>query len=149
MGELIAAVEGVARLLVKSLERIQPSKASVEFGVEIGLETGHLTALICKGSGKANLKIALEWAGDKKQQLANNAAAEQGRTLVKRMRAELFETTRPVLEAIVEEATGSKVVSLHHDISTVTGEGVVVFTLAEAPALQGLDNPPQPAGAKQ
>jgi uncharacterized protein YbcI len=76
------------------------------------------------------------------QQLANNAAAEQGRDLVKRVRAQLIETTRPVLEAIVEKATGSKVVSLHHDISTVTGEGVVVFTLAEAPAV------PQPAGAK-
>jgi uncharacterized protein YbcI len=65
------------------------------------------------------------------QQLANNLAAEQGRALVKRIRAELIETTRPVLEAIVEEATGSKVVSLHHDISTVTGDEVVVFTLAE------------------
>jgi uncharacterized protein YbcI len=71
------------------------------------------------------------------QQLANNVAAEQGRALVKRMRAELIETTRPVLEAIVEEATGSKVVSLHHDISTVTGDEVVVFTLDQAPAVPG------------
>jgi hypothetical protein len=65
MGDLIVAVEGVARLLVESLQRIQPSKASVEFGVEVGLEAGHLTALICKGTGKANLKIALEWASGK------------------------------------------------------------------------------------
>jgi uncharacterized protein YbcI len=70
------------------------------------------------------------------QKLAN-AIAEKGRDLVKRVRAELIETTRPVLEALVEEATGSKVVSLHHDISTVTGEGVVVFTLAQAPAVPG------------
>jgi hypothetical protein len=62
--DLIDAVEGVARLLVESLQRIQPTKASVEFGVEIGLEAGHLTALICKGTGKANLKISLEWAGE-------------------------------------------------------------------------------------
>ena len=34
---------------------------------------------------------------------------------------------------MVEDAAGSKVVSLHHDISTVTGEEVVLFTLAEAP----------------
>jgi uncharacterized protein YbcI len=71
------------------------------------------------------------------QQLANNAAAEQGRDLVKRVRAKLIETTRPVLERIVEQATGSKVVSLHHDVSTVTGDEVVVFTLAEAPAVPG------------
>ena len=35
----------------------------------------------------------------------------------------LLETTRPVLEAMVEKVTGVKVLSLHHDISTVTGEG--------------------------
>jgi uncharacterized protein YbcI len=70
------------------------------------------------------------------QQLANNVAAEQGRDLVKRVRAQLNETTRPVLEAIVEKATGSKVVSLHHDISTVTGDEVVVFTLDQAPAVR-------------
>jgi uncharacterized protein YbcI len=34
---------------------------------------------------------------------------------------------------MVEDCTGSKVVSLHHDISTVTGEEVVLFTLAAAP----------------
>lgn len=33
----------------------------------------------------------------------------------------------------VEDVTGIKVVSLHRDISTVTGEKVVIFTLAEAP----------------
>jgi uncharacterized protein YbcI len=37
------------------------------------------------------------------------------------------------MEAMVQEVTGSRVLSLHHDISTVTGEEVVVFTLAESP----------------
>ena len=37
---------------------------------------------------------------------------------------------------MVAEATGGKVVSLHHDISTVTGEEVVLFTLAEAPEVR-------------
>jgi uncharacterized protein YbcI len=32
-----------------------------------------------------------------------------------------------------QKVTGSKVLSLHHDISTVTGEEVVLFTLAEQP----------------
>jgi uncharacterized protein YbcI len=67
------------------------------------------------------------------QQLANGSLANKGRGLVKRMRAELLETTRPVLDVLVEYATGSKVVSLHHDISTETGEGIVVFTLSQAP----------------
>jgi len=34
------------------------------------------------------------------------------------------------------ESTGVKVLSLHHDISTTTGEKVVLFTLAESPLLR-------------
>jgi uncharacterized protein YbcI len=37
------------------------------------------------------------------------------------------------MEALVQEATGVKVLSLHHDISTATGEEIVVFTLANSP----------------
>ena len=40
------------------------------------------------------------------------------------------------MEAMVQEATGVKVLSLHHDISTVTGEEVVLFTLAQAPSFR-------------
>jgi uncharacterized protein YbcI len=45
----------------------------------------------------------------------------------------LIETARPVMEEMVQKITGIPVVSLHHDISTTTGEEVVLFTLAEAP----------------
>jgi len=45
----------------------------------------------------------------------------------------LLETARPAVEAMVEEVTGIKTLSLHHDISTVTGEEVVILTLAESP----------------
>jgi len=38
-----------------------------------------------------------------------------------------------MMETIVERMTGVAVRSLHHDISTVTGERVLVFSLAEAP----------------
>ncbi len=34
---------------------------------------------------------------------------------------------------MVHEITGVKILSLHHDISTVHGEEVVLFTLAESP----------------
>ncbi len=44
-----------------------------------------------------------------------------------------METARSIMEAMVQEATGVKVLSLHHDISTITGEEVVLFTLAQAP----------------
>ncbi len=67
------------------------------------------------------------------QQLVKSLSAERGRSLLKEVRTQLIETARPVMEALVQEVTGAKVVSLHHDISTVTGEEVVLFTLQGAP----------------
>jgi uncharacterized protein YbcI len=67
------------------------------------------------------------------KQLVGSLPAEKGRSLLKQVRAQLIEAARPVLEAMVLEATGSKALSMHHDISTVTGEEVVLFTLATAP----------------
>ena len=67
------------------------------------------------------------------QQLAKSLPAEKGRDLLKQVRTHLVETARPVLEAMVQEITGVKVLSLLHDISTATGEEVVLFTLAELP----------------
>jgi uncharacterized protein YbcI len=70
------------------------------------------------------------------QHLVKTLPAEKGRDLLKEVRTHLVETARPVLEAMVQEVTGVKVLSLHHDISTVTGEEVVLFTLAESPAFR-------------
>ena len=67
------------------------------------------------------------------QQLVKTLPAEKGRDLLKQVRTQLVETARPVLEALVQQATGAKVQSLHHDISTMTGEEVVLFTLHGAP----------------
>src|SRR5688500_15413455 len=58
---------------------------------------------------------------------------EKGRDLLKQVRRQLMETARLFLEAMVNEVTGVRVISLHHDISTVTGEEVVLFTLADSP----------------
>jgi len=67
------------------------------------------------------------------QQLVKTLTSEKGRDLLKQVRTHLMETARPVLEAMIQEITGVRVLSLHHDISTVTGEEVVLFTLAEPP----------------
>jgi uncharacterized protein YbcI len=67
------------------------------------------------------------------QHLVKTLSAEKGRDLLKQVRSHLVEMARPTMEAMVETITGTKVVSLHHDISTLTGEEVVLFTLAEAP----------------
>jgi uncharacterized protein YbcI len=70
------------------------------------------------------------------QQLVSALPAEKGRDLLKQVRTHLVETARPVMEAMVREATGSEVVSVHHDISTSTGEEVLLFTLAKTPAVR-------------
>ena len=62
--------------------------------------------------------------------------AEKGRDLLKQVRTHLIETARPVMEAMIEEVTGGKVRTLHHDISTVTGEEVVLFTLDKSPVFR-------------
>jgi uncharacterized protein YbcI len=67
------------------------------------------------------------------QQLVKTLPPEKGRDLLKQVRTQLVETARPVLEAMVQAVTGARVLSLHHDVSTVTGEEVVLFTLAESP----------------
>src|SRR5947199_2915169 len=68
------------------------------------------------------------------QQLVKALPAEKGRDLLKQVRTHLLETARPVMEAMIHEATGVKTLSLHHDISTISGEEVVIFTLVESPS---------------
>jgi uncharacterized protein YbcI len=70
------------------------------------------------------------------QQLVKTLPPEKGRDLLKEVRTQLIETARPVLEVLVQAVTGAKVLSLHHDISTVTGEEVLLFTLAESPLVR-------------
>lgn len=67
------------------------------------------------------------------QQLVGAPPAEKGRNLLKQVRTQLIETARPILETMVQEVTGVKAISLHHDISTVTGEEMILFTLTESP----------------
>lgn len=70
------------------------------------------------------------------QHMVKSLPAEKARDLLKQVRTHLTETARPHMEAMVQEVTGVRVVSLHHDISTVTGEEVFVFTLVESPLIR-------------
>ena len=70
------------------------------------------------------------------RQLGKSLSPEKGRDLIKQVRKQLLELARPMLESLVHEVTGVKVVSMHHDISTVTGEEVVVFSLVECASLR-------------
>ena len=74
------------------------------------------------------------------QHLVKMLPAEKGRDLLKQVRTHLIETARPLMEAMIKEVTGAAVLTLHHDIGTVTGEEVVLFTLKESPVCREVKN---------
>jgi uncharacterized protein YbcI len=67
------------------------------------------------------------------QHLVKSLPDEKGRDLLKQVRTHLIEAARPIMAAMILDVTGVKLLSLHHDISTVSGEEVVLFALAESP----------------
>ncbi len=74
------------------------------------------------------------------QHLVQTVAAERGRDLLKDVRTQLIEIARPTLETLIETITGSKTISLHHDISTIFGEEVILFSLATIPQFRQATN---------
>jgi uncharacterized protein YbcI len=56
---------------------------------------------------------------------------KEGQALVKKTRLSLLETLRGTLDSEIKKITGMNVSSFHTDISTVTGERIIVFTLME------------------
>lgn len=55
---------------------------------------------------------------------------KEGLLSVKRMRSDLVESGREFLGNVIQELTGEEVKSFHTDISTHTGERIMVFRLS-------------------
>jgi uncharacterized protein YbcI len=66
-------------------------------------------------------------------QLARTSNAEKGRELIKLVRIQLLEKGRPLLEKVIEDITKRRIMSMHTDISTRTGERIIMFTLDSPP----------------
>jgi hypothetical protein len=58
---VIDALEGISGALLEGIKKVEPKKATLEFGLEVAVEAGQLTALLVKGSGTSTLKVTLEW----------------------------------------------------------------------------------------
>ena len=133
------------------------AEQSRESTFEVAMKTqGEIEAAMCEGMsrfeqeymGRGPKDIHAHLIGDllvvrlqgvltaAEQQLVKTLPAEKGRNLLKEVRTQLIETARPLLEALVQDVTGVKALSLHHDISTITGEEIVIFTLAGSPAFR-------------
>lgn len=133
------------------------TKLPLEDNFEVTMKTqGEIEAAICEGIKRFELEFMGRGPKDirshliddlvvvrlqgvltaAEQQLVQTLPTDKGRDLLKQVRVQLIETARPVLESMVQEITGVEIVSLHHDISTLTGEEVVVFTLAQSPLVR-------------
>jgi len=55
------ALSKIAVSVRSGLAHVQPSRAVVEFGVDVSMESGQLTAMMVKGSGAAHVTVTLEW----------------------------------------------------------------------------------------
>src|SRR5689334_7016336 len=54
-------IEGIAQEIADCLKAVAPTKAAVEFGLEVDAKSGQLTALLVNGETTAHLKVKLEW----------------------------------------------------------------------------------------
>ena len=59
--------------------------------------------------------------------------SDRGSYLLKQVRNELLSSGRPMLEALLSDIVGVRVQSIHTDISTKTGERIIVITLHNEP----------------
>lgn len=59
------------------------------------------------------------------------AKDEEGIHLIKLVRAKLLENASGILADVIKGITGYAVISFHTDISTKTGERIIIITLAE------------------
>jgi uncharacterized protein YbcI len=59
----------------------------------------------------------------------NLATREGGAQMIKDMRTRLIESSRPLLEKLLNDITAMKVISMHTDISSRSGERIFVFVL--------------------
>ena len=131
--QLIATHRTIAEIAMKTQEEIE---AAIRNGITqfehdyMERRPKHISAHLIGNLLVVRLQGVLTVA---EHQLVKTLPSEKGRDLLKQVRTQRVETARPVLQELVLEITGSNIVSLHHDMSVVTGEEVVLFTLAQSP----------------
>ncbi|MFB7590138.1 CU044_2847 family protein [Streptomyces sp. NPDC056169] len=61
LSAVTGALASFAGQIGEALDRAAPDRATVEFGCQLGLDAGRLTALVVQGSANASLRVTLEW----------------------------------------------------------------------------------------
>ena len=123
-----------SKSLTQSESEAAVCEGIVRFQLEyLGWRSEQIVAHFIKDLLVARIRGALTLA---ERQLGKAQSPDKGRDLIKQSRKQLLELARPMLESLVHEVTAVKVLSMHHDISTVTGEEVILFTLSGAPRFE-------------
>jgi hypothetical protein len=61
---VMGVLEGMSAAIRSALVEAAPDKVCVEFGLELAIKSGALTAMLVSGEGNASLKVTLEWQHD-------------------------------------------------------------------------------------
>jgi hypothetical protein len=59
--EVTTVIESLCKDIGETIQKVKPDRATIKFGIDIGMEAGKVTALLVKGSDTANIEITLEW----------------------------------------------------------------------------------------
>jgi len=54
-------IRDIARITTDALSAVRPNEATLQFGLDIGVKAGKVTALFADGEAKATLKVTLKW----------------------------------------------------------------------------------------
>ena len=60
------SVEKIASKTLEPLKKLEAKKVTLKMGLALGIESGGITAMIVKGTGKANMEVTIEWENDSK-----------------------------------------------------------------------------------
>lgn len=123
-----------SRMLTQAESEAAICDGVVRFQEEyLGWRSEQIVSHFIKDLLVARIRGALTLA---ERQLGKSLSADKGRDLIKDSRKHLLELARPMLESLVYEVSGVKVLSMHHDISTLTGEEVILFSLIGTPRFE-------------
>ncbi|MFH1957840.1 MAG: DUF2294 domain-containing protein [bacterium] len=104
----------------------QISEAIIKFEIEhMGRGPEETKTYIIKDMIFIRLKGVLTTS---EKNLAKNL---EGKLLIKKTRVLLLEKSRNLLEKLIQNIIGIKLITLHTDISTKTGERIIVFIMDE------------------
>lgn len=138
----VQPTSGVAQRVMPTYHVSLPMRTIGEIEAAIGQCVSHIMQEFM-GRGPKDIRVYL--IGDlvlvrlkgvltaAEQRLVTVSPSDKGRDLLKQMRRQMVELARPMLEEKIYEITGANIVSLHDDVSTSTGEGILIFILTEPP----------------